>query len=112
MEEKEFLENTSVNQEGTENVAKEATLADLIGGEDNAFSAKIATQGEEKQENVAKNASTDEPKKKRTFKSWLFSLIPTKRSVASLVDSLEENKRKSAPPFIGGSTFVKRTKTK
>ena len=105
MEEKEFLENTSVDQE---NAPREATLADLIGGEDDAFSAKIATQGEEKQENDAKKVPEEAPKKKRTFKSWLFSLIPTKRRLVQLYSALLFNANLKG--YVQGNMFVGQSK--
>ena len=108
MEEKEFLENTSVNQESTENAPREATLADLIGGEDNAFSAKIATQGEAKQENDAEKAPEEAPKKKRTFKSWLFSIIPTKRRLVQLYSALLFNANLKG--YVQGNMFVGQSK--
>ena len=107
MEEKEFLENTSIDQE---NAPREATLADLIGGEDNAFSAKIATQGEEKQENDTEKAIEEAPKKKRTFKSWLFSIIPTKRRLVQLYSALLFNANLKGyvqgNMFVGSSKFI------
>ena len=107
MEEKEFLENTSIDQE---NAPKEATLADLIGGEDNAFSAKIATQGEEKAENATEKVIVEVPKKKRTFKSWLFSIIPTKRRLVQLYSALLFNANLKGyvqgNMFVGSSKFI------
>ena len=105
MEEKEFLENTSVDQE---NAPREATLADLIGGEDEAFSAKFATQGEAKQENDAKKAPEEAPKKKRTFKSWLFSIIPTKRRLVQLYSALLFNANLKG--YVQGNMFVGQSK--
>ena len=105
MEEKEFLENTSIDQE---NAPREATLADLIGGEDNAFSAKIATQGEEKQENGTEKAIEEAPKKKRTFKSWLFSIIPTKRRLVQLYSALLFNANLKG--YVQGNMFVGNSK--
>ena len=105
MEEKEFLENTSIDQE---NAPREATLADLIGGEDNAFSAKIATQGEEKQENDTEKAIEEAPKKKRTFKSWLFSIIPTKRRLVQLYSALLFNANLKG--YVQGNMFVGNSK--
>ena len=105
MEEKEFLENASIDQE---NAPREATLADLIGGEDNAFSAKIATQGEEKQENGTEKAIEEAPKKKRTFKSWLFSIIPTKRRLVQLYSALLFNANLKG--YVQGNMFVGNSK--
>ena len=104
MEEKEFLENTSVD---TENAPREATLADLIGGEDEAFSTKFATQGEEKPQNN-ESEPTCEPRKRRTFKEWLFSIIPTKRRLVQLYSALLFNA--NVKGYIQGGMFRGDTK--
>lgn len=105
MENKELLENTSLN-EAAESVdtPKEATLADLIGGEDESFNAKFATQGEQKSENNSEKAPSEEPKKKRTFKEWLYSIIPTKRRIVQLYSALLFNANLKG--YVQGGIFM------
>ncbi len=110
MDNKELLENTSLNEatESDENAPREATLADLIGGEDESFNAKFATQGEPKPENDGENAPTEEPKKRRSFKSWLYSIIPTKRRIVQLYSALLFNANLKG--YIQGNMFVGQSK--
>lgn len=110
MEEKELLENTSLN-EATEMIdtePKEATLADLIGGEDEAFSAKFATQGAQNIDNSSNAQPLEKPKKKRSFKSWLCSIIPTKRRIAQLYFALLFNANLKG--YVQGNMFVGKSK--
>lgn len=110
MEEKELLENTSLN-EATESIdtePKEATLADLIGGEDETFSAKFATQGAQNIDNSSNAQPLETPKKKRSFKSWLCSIIPTKRRIAQLYFALLFNANLKG--YVQGNMFVGKSK--
>ncbi len=108
MENKELLENTSVNLESSENAPREATLADLIGGEDDAFNAKFATQGELNSETEEEKAPKEAPKKKRSFKSWLCTIIPTKRRLVQLYSALLFNANLKG--YIQGNMFVGKSK--